>query len=218
LADLIKRSRLKLASSGLLTQHIGFIMNPTQRTRSDRLASDAPVQPQDLVRAAASQKPQAKAVRVSDAAKPGGTPAAVEKVDTAYLQSLMGYNARRAALSIIELFLERLAPYGLKPVDFSVLSTILHNPGVTSRQLCSALNLLPPNLVGLIQTLEARGLIERKPHPHDGRAMGLHTTPKGQELMEQAEQTATELEIEKTAKLTPAQRKTLLTLLQKIYL
>ena len=143
---------------------------------------------------------------------------AVDTVDTAYLQTLMGYNARRAALSIIELFLERLAPYGLKPVDFSVMSTICHNPGVTSRQLCATLNLLPPNLVGLIQSLESRGLIERKPHPHDGRAVGLHASDKGQALMVQAEQTATELEIEKTAKLTPAQRQTLLALLQKIYL
>jgi DNA-binding MarR family transcriptional regulator len=48
--------------------------------------------------------------------------------------------------------------------------------------------------------------------------VGLHATPKGQALMAQAERTATELEIEKTAKLTPAQRKTLLALLQKIYL
>jgi DNA-binding MarR family transcriptional regulator len=153
-------------------------------------------------------------------AKPNGAQpsAAVDKVDTTYLQTLMGYNARRAALSIIELFLERLAPYGLKPVDFSVMSTIGHNPGVTSRQLCGALSLLPPNLVGLIQSLESRGLIERKPHPHDGRAVGLHATPKGQALLQQAEQTASDLEIEKTAKLTPAQRKTLLTLLQKIYL
>ena len=143
---------------------------------------------------------------------------AIDKVDTSFLQTLMGYNARRAALSIIELFLERLAPYGLKPADFSVMSTIQHNPGVTSRQLCATLNLLPPNLVGLIQSLESRGLIERKPHPHDGRAVGLHASPKGQALMVQAEQAASELEIEKTAKLTPAQRKTLLTLLQKIYL
>ena len=155
-------------------------------------------------------QPRAKVVKTAAAC--------VENVDTRYLQSLMGYNARRAALSIIELFLERLAPYGLKPVDFSVLSTIAHNPGVTSRQLCAALNLLPPNLVGLIQSLEARGLIERKPHPHDGRAVGLHATAKGQALMVQAEQTATELENEKTAKLTPAERKTLLSLLQKIYL
>ena len=30
---------------------------------------------------------------------------AIDQVDTTYLQTLMGYNARRAALSIIELFL-----------------------------------------------------------------------------------------------------------------
>jgi DNA-binding MarR family transcriptional regulator len=164
----------------------------------------------------ASRAASTKAVRSTvQAAKPAA--ASVEQVDTRYLQSLMGYNARRAALSIIELFLERLAPYGLKPVDFSVMSTIAHNPGVTSRQLCAALNLLPPNLVGLIQSLESRGLIERQPHPHDGRAVGLHATPKGQALMVQAEQTASDLEIEKTAKLTPAERKTLVALLQKIY-
>ena len=42
----------------------------------------------------------------------------VEQVDTRYLESLLGYNARRAALSVIEVFLERMAPYGLRPVDF----------------------------------------------------------------------------------------------------
>ena len=72
---------------------------------------------------------------------------AVDAVDTRFLQSLLGYHARRAALSIIGVFLERLAVYGLKPVDFSVMSVIHHNPGVTSRQLCASLNILPPNLV-----------------------------------------------------------------------
>lgn len=142
----------------------------------------------------------------------------VEQVDTSYLQTLLGYNARRAALSIIGVFLERLAVYGLKPVDFSVMSVIHHNPGVTSRQLCASLNILPPNLVGLIQSLESRGLIERKPHPTDGRAVGLHPTTKGVSLMQQAEATAYELEIDPSSKLTPKQRQTLVSLLQKIYL
>ena len=177
-----------------------------------------PPSPSDRPPAKPGPKPKAVARRAAatEALPPSAT--SVDKVDSRYLQTLMGYNARRAALSIIELFLERLAPYGLKPVDFSVMSTIQHNPGVTSRQLCATLNLLPPNLVGLIQSLEARGLIERKPHPHDGRAVGLHATPKGQALMLQAEHTASELELEKTAKLSPAERKTLLALLQKIYL
>jgi DNA-binding MarR family transcriptional regulator len=141
----------------------------------------------------------------------------VEKIDTSYLESLLGYNARRAAVEIIGLFLKRMAIYDLRPVDFSVLSLITHNPGISSRQLCSALNILPPNLVGMINTLEKRELILRKPHPSDGRVIGLHLSEIGIKLMKDAEQTAKDLEEESASKLTTAERKTLMRLLQKIY-
>lgn len=141
----------------------------------------------------------------------------MEKIDTSYLESLLGYNARRAALSIIELFLKRMSVYELRPVDFSVLSLITHNPGISSRQLCSALNILPPNLVGMINTLEKRELIFRKSHPSDGRVVGLHLTDVGSKLMKDAEQTAKELEDKSASKLTATERKTLMRLLQKIY-
>jgi DNA-binding MarR family transcriptional regulator len=141
----------------------------------------------------------------------------VEKIDTSYLETLLGYNARRAALVIIELFLKRMAVYDLRPVDFSVLSLITHNPGISSRQLCSELNILPPNLVGMINTLEKRELILRQPHPSDGRVIGLHLSDVGSKLMRDAEQTAKALEDEAASKLTATERKTLMRLLQKIY-
>lgn len=143
---------------------------------------------------------------------------AVDDVDMSYLETLIGYNARRAALAVIGEFLEQMAVYDLKPVEFSVMSVVLHNPGVTSRQLCAALDILPPNLVGLIQLLETRGLIERKPHPYDGRAVGIHPTDEGEALMIKAEVTAKELEMNVGSKLTPNQVQTLVTLLQKVYL
>ena len=65
------------------------------------------------------------------------------ELDTRYLETLLGYNTRRAALTIIGRFMDNMAVYQLRPVDFSVLSLIGHNPGITSRQLCSALNILP---------------------------------------------------------------------------
>jgi DNA-binding MarR family transcriptional regulator len=143
---------------------------------------------------------------------------AVEKVDTSYLEGLIGYNARRAALAVIEVFLKRMAVYNLRPVDFSVLSLITHNPGITSRQLCATLGILPPNLVGMINALEKRELIHRQPHPRDGRAMGLHLTAGGQKLMRDAERTAAELEAEAAARLSAGETKTLIRLLKKIYL
>lgn len=152
------------------------------------------------------------------AAAPSPTATAVDQVDTSYLETLIGYNARRAALAVIGLFLQRMAVYGLKPVDFSVLSLITHNPGITSRQLCTALNILPPNLVGMINALARRGLIERLPHPRDRRAMGLHLTHAGRQVMTEAENTASALESEATGRLSHSERQTLIRLLRKVYL
>jgi len=142
----------------------------------------------------------------------------VEQIDTRYLQTLLGYNARRAALSIIENFVAGMAEFELRPVDFSVLSVIHHNPGITSRQLCATLSIQPPNLVGMIHRLQQRKLISRLPHPHDGRAMGLHLTDEGLAMARQAEATASMLEEKSAERLTPAERSQLIQLLQKIYL
>ncbi len=165
----------------------------------------------------------ANAMRRPRGARKGATPAdeaasAGDSLpDTRFLETLVGYNARRAALTVIAVFLRRMAPYGLRPVDFSVLSVIAHNPGVTSRQICAALDILPPNLVGMVKALHARGLVVRKPHPSDRRAQGLHLTAAGQKLHRQAQATATELEGEATAALTPDEVQTLIGLLRKVY-
>ncbi|MDI9332001.1 MAG: MarR family transcriptional regulator [Alphaproteobacteria bacterium] len=139
-------------------------------------------------------------------------------IDTSFLEGLLGYNARRAALVIIEHFVRGMAEFDLRPVDFSVLSVIHHNPGVTSRELCASLNLLPPNLVGLIRGLEQRGLIERQPHPLDRRAQGLHATAAGIELMQQAETRASSIEREVATRLSPQEQAQLIEMLQRIYL
>jgi DNA-binding MarR family transcriptional regulator len=141
----------------------------------------------------------------------------INEVDASCVETLLGYNARRAALAVIDVFLQRMAPYKLRPVDFSVASLILHNPGITSRQLCSTLGILPPNLVGMINTLEKRGLIGKRAHPSDGRANGLHASAEGITLMRQAEAAALALEDDVASNLTASERKTLIRLLRKVY-
>ncbi len=171
--------------------------------------------------AAVRKAPAAPSARGRRAAAPDPAPAQavpfVEAVDTTFLDNLLGYNARRAALAVIEVFLQRMKPYRLRPVDFSVLSLVLHNPGLPARQLCTTLGILPPNLVNLVGNLEERGLLERKPHPRDGRATGLHPTPAAAQLMRKAEKTAAELEAEVAGRLTPSEQQTLLRLLRKLY-
>ncbi|MEY4980462.1 MAG: HTH-type transcriptional regulator MhqR [Pseudomonadota bacterium] len=148
--------------------------------------------------------------------EPADTSSGAE-LDTRYLETLLGYNARRAALTVIAVFLRRMEPYGLRPVDFSVLTLIAHNPGITSRQICHALDILPPNLVGMIKQLDKRGLIERRAHPTDRRAQGLHLSPAGQELQSQAQTVATQLEQDVCTQLSPEELQTLIALLRKVY-
>lgn len=166
---------------------------------------------------AAAPKPARRPARAAARAEAEAPPPAVDAIDTSYLESLLGYNARRAALAVISEFLPAMAPYELRPVDFSVLSVIAHNPGVTSRQLCATLGLLPPNLVGLLNALEKRELVARRPHPRDGRALGLHLTSAGERLVREAEVTAAQLEASVASRLTPAELRTLIRLLKKVY-
>ena len=141
-----------------------------------------------------------------------------ERLDSGFLETLVGYNTRRAWSQISAVFSERMAPYGLKQVDFSVLSLLAHNPGATSRQLCATLDMLPPNLVNLIAALDSRGLIERRPHPRDGRAVGLYLTDAGEKLTREAEQAVIQLELDASARLNARERETLIRLLQRLYL
>jgi len=140
-----------------------------------------------------------------------------DTLDTRYLETLLGYNTRRATLVIVADFMEQMQPYDLSTVEFSVLSLIRHNPGITSRQICAALNILPPNLVGLLKRIEKRELITRAPHLTDGRAMGLSLTASGEALVEAAEKTATSSDAHFLSKLSASEQEVLKKLLKKIY-
>lgn len=143
--------------------------------------------------------------------------AADQPLDQEMLLSLVGYNCRRAYLSIMPLFHERMSEYDLRAVDFSVLSLLHANPNITQKRLSNAINVSPPNLAILLDRLEARGLLLRQRNPLDKRSQTLILTPGGERMAGQAEQTVSKLEAEATSALSNAERQQLLVLLQKIF-
>lgn len=142
---------------------------------------------------------------------------AVDRVDASFLESLLGYNARRASLSLVGVFVESMERFDLKIVEFSVLSLIGSNAGITSRQLCQQLAVLPPNMVGMIDALGKRGFLERRPHPRDGRATGLYLSAAGRELVDAAEPELKSREVQSIAHLSEMEQAQLRELLQKLY-
>jgi DNA-binding MarR family transcriptional regulator len=132
------------------------------------------------------------------------------------LSSLVGYNCRRAYLNIKSVFVERMEPFGLRTVDFSVLSLLNANPNITQKRLARAINVSPPNVAILLDRLEGRGLLVRQRNPLDKRSQTLVLTAEGARLCARAEVTACALEQEATSALTAREREQLLALLQKI--
>ncbi|MDR0214527.1 MAG: MarR family winged helix-turn-helix transcriptional regulator [Comamonas sp.] len=142
---------------------------------------------------------------------------AVDQVNASFLESLLGYNARRASLSLVGVFVKCMEGFDLKIVEFSLLSLVGGNPGITSRQLCQQLDVLPPNMVGMIEVMTRRGFLERRPHPRDGRAMGLYLTEAGRALVDQAEPQLKASESAAVSHLSAEEQQQLLSLLQKLY-
>jgi DNA-binding MarR family transcriptional regulator len=140
-----------------------------------------------------------------------------DKIDTALIESFLGYSARRASETILGNFNRRMAPLKLRPVDFTVLALAGSNPGITSSQVCQLLDIQSPNLVVLVKQLEERDLVERRPHPRDGRALGLHLTPAGRRLVDEGTALAYTADQEATAGLSDDERQALAKLLRKIY-
>jgi DNA-binding MarR family transcriptional regulator len=64
--------------------------------------------------------------------------------------------------------------------------------------------------------LEARGLVERRRRPNDGRAWGLHLTRRGEQFVGTMKRRVLELDFKKAGLLTRTERRELLRLLEKL--
>ncbi len=133
------------------------------------------------------------------------------------LHGILGYQLAQAAITTTRVFGERVGqPAELRPVEFTILTLVHENPGVSARQLADALAVTPPNITMWIDKLERRGLIERERSTTDRRAQHIRTTAPGAALARQAVERVLEGEAATLAALSPAERAMLIELLHKV--
>jgi DNA-binding MarR family transcriptional regulator len=77
-----------------------------------------------------------------------------------------------------------MAELDLAPVQAKALHELNVEPPISMRELAERLKSDPSNVTGLIDRLEARGLVERRPDPQDRRIKGLALTSAGARLRE----------------------------------
>lgn len=133
------------------------------------------------------------------------------------LEGLIGYAMRRAQMQVFQHLVECLAPYDLRPAQFSALAIIAQNPGPTQAELAKALHIEPPQVVPLLNKLEQAGLALRIRNKTDKRSYGLYLSKAGEQLLKALYGIAEDSDRAATANLDDNERQQLLALLTKTY-
>ena len=127
----------------------------------------------------------------------------------AYLLVQLGFHAARK-------FSELLAPLGLEPRQFGMLTQLAANEGKSQQAIGELMGLNPTRMVFLVDELEKQGLVERRRNPADRRSYALYLTGQGREKLREARRASAAHEREITTALTDAQRAELADLLRRV--
>lgn len=127
----------------------------------------------------------------------------------AFLLSQVGIHASRR-------FAERIASVDLNPPLFRVLNLVDAAEGRSQQAIGKAIEVPASRMVALVDELEQRGLVERRPDPGDRRVRALYLTRKGRQTLTRGRKIASQHEEELTRGLNEADRKRLLALLQRM--
>ena len=98
----------------------------------------------------------------------------------------VGDDLKRSVVSARQL-IEALFEVGLRGSGVSageaeVLTFVLHNPEAAPTDLASKLGLTTAGITGRLNSLDRKGLIERRPNPNDGRGITIHLLRRGREV------------------------------------
>ena len=72
-----------------------------------------------------------------------------------------------------------LAALRLSAAETNALACFAGRPARTVRELVAATGQRPSTLTGVLDRLERRGLVERRPNPADRRSIAIHLTAEG---------------------------------------
>lgn len=137
-------------------------------------------------------------------------------VDLGALPETIGYVLRRAQLAVFQDITRAFAAFDIRPAQYSVLTVVGRNPGLTQTQVAEALGIQRTNFVALLDAIEARGLARREPVAADRRSHALHLTHAGRELLAHLQRLEAEHERRLLERIGPGNRALLLDLLKRL--
>ena len=127
-----------------------------------------------------------------------------------------GYLFRRMQQIAVAIFVEECRAYDMTPVQFAALVAIHTHPGIDATRLSAVIAFDRSTLGNVIERLETKGYIERKPSREDKRIKLLDLTKAGAALLRDIMPQVDRAQARMLQPLKPADRKTLLALLTQL--
>src|SRR6202795_3846792 len=139
------------------------------------------------------------------------TPITMDAVYTA-----PGYLFRRMQQIAVSIFVEECRAFDLTPVQYAALVAIHTHPGIDATRLSAVIAFDRSTLGNVIERLETKSLVERKPAREDRRVKLLYLTKPGAALLREIVPSVERAQARMLQPLKPADRKTLLGLLTQL--
>lgn len=132
------------------------------------------------------------------------------------LSQLLLLAVRRAETRATERLVNALSTHGATPQQFTTLLIIAEKPGLKLVELARALGIARSGAVVLVDELEGRGQVKRRPMPGDRRAHSLNITVKGSRSLEKQLASVDRCEEELFGELNIRDRSALLRILDRL--
>lgn len=132
------------------------------------------------------------------------------------LSDFITYQLRRAQVSAFHNFGAAMSEVSITPGQFGVLTLIGNNNGISQSAVARALGVERSTMVAVIDGLEKRGLVLRRPSKTDRRSNALELSDDGNKLLASATDLAFDSDRETASALSEAEVIQLNTLLKKL--
>ncbi|MEO5337174.1 MAG: MarR family transcriptional regulator [Magnetospirillum sp. WYHS-4] len=138
-------------------------------------------------------------------------------IDYDILPDLLGFHLRRAQISVFSRFGRVIARDGITPGQFGILAVIGGNDSLTQSALSKAMGVERSTMVAVIDSLEGKGLVERRPSPDDRRSYALALTDDGKTLLARLKRKVRDHERRVMEDFTEEERRQLVDLLRRVW-
>ena len=127
-----------------------------------------------------------------------------------------GYLFRRMQQIAVALFVEECRDFDITPVQYAALVAIQTHPGIDATRLSAVIAFDRSTLGSVIERLEAKGHIERRPAADDKRVKLLYLTRSGAKLLRDILPAIDRAQARMLEPLKAGDRKTLMALLAQL--